>query len=436
MKQILLLFTFLVATLNIAYSQVEYSASEYKSYAGKIEKSNKTIEDPKKKDLSKTWLERAKLLQEIGDYNTQFLRSNNMSLLEIKAMFKNPKEIKKTTIKEGTNDKIIDQYVYDYFTLNIEGDKLRSWQETSPIFPNALDEAVKCYNKALELDVDGKQTKKIVESLKTITPVFQKVALNYYSLKDYENSYHSFKSIMDINDMKQVNVKDTVIMYYTGVFASESDHKDEAILYLSRAIDLNYWQKEPDIFVFLSKMYLAKKDSTGALTALKSGFSKSPGNINILNELINYYLVRGDSKPALIYLSQAISKDPSNRSYYFAKGVLYDKIDSLGDAIESYKKAIQVDTSYFDAYFNLGVVYYNHAVKLLEKANDEQDNNKYLEMKTIADGEFKKCIPYMEKCHFINPKDKPCLESLKNIYYRLKMNDQLDRIKKLLEALN
>ena len=38
--------------------------------------------------------------------------------------------------------------------------------------------------------------------------------------------------------------------------------------------------------------------------------------------------------------------------------------------------------------------------------------------------EFKKAIPYMEKAHEINPTDKFTLESLKTLYYRLKMLDK------------
>ncbi len=435
MKQIFMLISLLVATFTIANSQVEYSATNYKSLENKLQKNNLTFGDPKKKDLSKTWLERAKLMQDIADVSTQFLRPN-MALTEIKIVLKEPKEINKTTEKEGNIEHQIDQYVYDYFTLNVENKVLKSWVETKTIFPNALDTAVDCYKKAIELDADGKLEKKITEGLKSITPIYQKNALNYYALKDFKNAYHAFKAIVSIDDMKQVNIKDTVITYYTGVFASESGMKDEALVYLQRAKEMNYWMKEPTLFVYLSGVYLAKKDSANALAVLKEGFMKVPGNASILNELINFYLSSGDSKAALEYLSKAIANEPTNKSYYFAQGTLFDKLDSTKSAISSYKKVIGIDTSFFDAYFNLAVVYYNQAVKLIEKANEEQDNNKYLEMKSLADEQFKNAIPYMEKAHEINPKDRQSLESLKNMYYRLKMNDQLERVKKLLDELN
>ncbi len=438
MKRYFILIAFLVATFTVVNSQVEqveFSASLYKSLANKLDKSNKAIEDPKKKDLAKTWLERASLLQDIGDVNTQFLRQN-MALTEIKLSLKDPKEINKTTVMDGNTEHHIDQYVYDYFTLNVEGNLLLSWKETKFILPNALDSAVKCYQKAIYLDSLGKLTKKIKEDLKYINLIYQKVALNYYTLKDYADAYHAFKNIMDINDMKLVNYKDTVITFYTGVIAKEAGLPDEALKYFLRAKNLNYWMKEPTLFNSISIIYLAKNDSADALAILKEGFLKYPSNTGILNELINYYISSGESTLALDYLRTAIKSDPSNKSYYFAQGTLYDKLDSLESGVASYKKALELDTNYFDAYFNLGVIFYNHGVEIQKKANDEPDNKKYEEGKKNADGEFIKSIPYLEKAHQINPKDKQTLDNLKSVYYRLKMNDKLEAVKKELEQLN
>ena len=435
MKRILIFISFMVISCYIANSQqIEFSPGMYKSYESKLEKSNKAIEDPKKKDLAKTWLERGMALQDIGDVNTQFLRLN-MLLAEIKGAFKEPKEIKKITITEGNTDHQIDQYIYDYFTLNIENNKLRSWEETKFIVPNALDSAVKCYQKAISLDPEGKLTKKIAENLKAITLVYQKMALNYYNLKDYTHAYHDFKNIMDINDLKQVNVTDTIITYYTGAFAKDAGYDDDALKYFKRARDLNYWMKEPNLYYFIASIYLDKKDSATALATLQEGFMKLPGNTVILNQLINYYMSSGESKKALEYLKTAIQKDTANKSYYFAEGTLYDKLDSIESGVAAYKKAIQLDNNYFDAYFNLGVIYYNHGIAIQKKANDEQDNAKYAVMKNLADEEFIKSVPYMEKAHELNPKDKQTLENLKSLYYRLKNNEKLEQVKKELDAL-
>ena len=51
------------------------------------------------------------------------------------------------------------------------------------------------------------------------------------------------------------------------------------------------------------------------------------------------------------YLDKAIQDDPSNASLYHAKGVLYDKIGDAENAITCYKKAIEINSSFYDSYY-------------------------------------------------------------------------------------
>ena len=105
---------------------------------------------------------------------------------------------------------------------------------------------------------------------------------------------------------------------------------------------------------------------------------------------------------------------------------MYDKLQKVDQATESYLKAIEFRDDYFDAYYNLGALYYNKGVKQVDIANAIPSNQplKYEEEKNKADLEFKKAIPYMEKAHELNPADKFTMESLKTLYYRLKMLDK------------
>ena len=424
MKRIIIAIAFLTTCIAYNYAQVAPTASDYKSYKEKLDKNNKTIEDPKKKDLPKTWIERAKLFQDIADMNVQYVRPD-MQTTEIKLLFKEPKEIK----KENGNE----QYVYDNVVLNIEGGKLKNWKESNLIVPNALDSAYNSYLKAIELDKEGKMDKKIGENLKVLKTMYRKVAVNAYSSQDIKGAFMGFKSEVSINELKQVNVKDTLIIYYTGITAFDIGLKDESLIYLNKAKNLNL--NEPNIYVYLKNIYISKGDSANALTTLKEGFTKYPENPAILVELINYYLMSKESNAALEYLEKAKAKDPTNKSYLFAEGTLYDKINNSDKAIESYQKAIEIDPLYFDAYYNLAVVYYNMGLKKTEEANNEVDNSKYNAKKILADEDFKKTIPFMAKAHEINPKDRQTLETLKSLYYRLKMKDDLDRVTNELKNL-
>lgn len=429
MKRISLLLALMVAGISNLLAQAEGGAGlNYNALEKKLQKSDQTIQDPKKGSDPRTWIDRAKTFQDIFEVNTQMLR-NSMPVHELKLFYKEPKEIKKVEM----NNSVVDQYVYDRILVNVEGGNVKSWQETQVIHPQPLKEAYKSYMKAIELDKDGKQKKKITEGLKELKSKFEKQALNEYNLKDFGKSYEAFSSMVDISENPLVNVADTVIIYYTGVTASEAGKNDEAIKYFKKALDLNY--NSAQIYYDLNKAFVSKGDSAEGLNYLKQGFQKYPENVSILIELINYYLVRGQSSEALEYLAKAKTSDPNNKSFYFAEGTLYDKMGQSENAIKAYDQAIQIDPSYYDAYYNAAVVYYNTAVKMMEDAVNEQNNDKYIQKKAAAEEQFKKAIPYMEKASELNPKDVSPLETLKALYYRLKMNDKLEAVNQKLKEL-
>lgn len=429
MKRISLLFALIVAgLLNLAQAQDGSTAPSFDAIQKKLQKNEQATQDPKKGSDPKTWIERAKIFQEAAEANTSMLR-NGMSATELKILFKEPKEVRQVE-KDGV---AMEQHVYDKIIVNMEGGNVKSWEETQVINPNALREALNSYNKAIELDKDGKNKKKISDGLNELKGKFEKQALNEYNLKNFEKSYNAFSSMVEIGENPLVKTSDTLIVYYTGVTANEAGKPAEAIKYFQKALDMNY--SSPTIYLDLNKAYSATGDSAQALASLQNGFNKYPDNVSILIELINYYLVKGQSQEALEYLGKAKASDPNNKSFHFAEGTLYDKMGKSEEAIKAYNKAIELDPAYFDAYYNAAVVYYNSAVKLMEDAVNEQDNKKYLEKKAVAEEEFKKAIPYMEKASEINPKDISSLQTLKALYYRLKMNDKLEAVNQKIKEI-
>ncbi len=103
-------------------------------------------------------------------------------------------------------------------------------------------------------------------------------------------------------------------------------------------------------------------------------------------------------------------------------------------AIKSYQKALELDPNFFNALYNLGALYYNKGVKQIEVANavPANENEKYEAELKKSDQWFEKAVPFMEKCDQLQPNDEMTLESLKNLYYRLK---EMDKYNAVLEKL-
>lgn len=288
-----------------------------------------------------------------------------------------------------------------------------------------LTVAFESYMKALKLDEKDKFSKSIKIKLTLLISDLQNQAVAGFNAENYDKALSSFEQVLAIenNPAYESNSVDTVIIFNAGLAAFNAKNYDKAIEFYKEAAKYKYnGAKTVDL---IAKSYLAKNDTASAVSTLQNGLVEYKNDSNLLVELINIYLTKSPDE-AMKYLDMAIEQDPKNASYYFAEGTLYDKLNNTDKAAECYQKAIDLKDDYFDAYYNLGALYYNKGVKQVDVANAVPSNQpeKYEVEKDKADAEFKKALPFMEKANQINPNERNTLESLKTLYYRLKMLDK------------
>lgn len=89
-------------------------------------------------------------------------------------------------------------------------------------------------------------------------------------------------------------------------------------------------------------------------------------------------------------------------------------------ALKTYEKAIEVDGNNYDALFGLGAIYYNEGVELkreVDNMNMQEYQQKGKEVESKVCGRFKKSRPYFEKAASINPDSdaKVTLDNINNI---------------------
>jgi tetratricopeptide (TPR) repeat protein len=300
-----------------------------------------------------------------------------------------------------------------------------------------LATAFESYKKALELDDKGRFSNSLKIKLTLLTNDLTNQAVDGFNNEDYEKALRSFEQILAINDMPLIkednpDAVDTVIVYNTGLAAYNAKQYDKAIKYYKEAAEHGY--NGARTYSLIANAYQQKKDTLGALQILQEGFEKYPEDNTVLTSMIQIYLDQNRTEDAMKYLEMAIEQDPENATFYFAQGTLFEKLDDEEKAIEAYDKAIEADPEYYNAYYNLGALYYNKGVQQIEVANaiPANENERYLEETKKADIWWEKALPYMEKCQELKPDDVMTLESLKNLYYRMK---QMDKYNEVLEKL-
>jgi tetratricopeptide (TPR) repeat protein len=446
MKQLSYILSFLFLTMAMgvkAQAPTGTPDANFSIYKNKLKKSDEGLTDEKKTVTPKFWINRAELMMDIFELNRKFI-SQGIQEMHVKLIYPNPLETRDSIAQDGSVYKIL---AYEKIVIYLKDGVVDRFVETVKLHETPLDEALKCLNKAQEIDVEGKSAKDLKEDFGRLKDNFKVLGVEAFFKPDYKASYDAFLTVSMINDKPLMGgVIDTTIVYYTGMAASKAGMRDESIKYYEKARENNYQQ--PDLYVYLKEKYFegaTAADSLKGLEVLKNGFDRFPNSQSILIELINYYLLSNRGEQALEYLRLAQKDDPSNISFLFAEATLYDKMGKTEMAKETYNKCIEKEPGYFNAYYNLGVMYYNKAVEEYKAADLLKNPKEYGAAKDAADKVLAESLPFMEKANEVAdantdwPEEvkrenvKATLETLKTLYVRLQMNE---KYKIIMEELN
>lgn len=438
------------------------------------EKSDKSIQDPKASIKAATWMERAKLYENIALQHTA-------------------------------------------------------------LDSNAANVAKEAYAKVVELDLTkkGEKGKNAKEAEKALSGgegtflynAFVSQGAQYFQGKNLKGAFDAFKAAQGIN------TTDTTAALYGGIAAQSLDLQDEAISGFERYAANG--GVDPSVYYGLSQLYRVKKDFPNAMKALEKGIEKAPDNKDLKAEVVNVLLDSGQEDVAIQKLKSLSEADPTNVTNVLNLGILYDnsyskttselrkveaklgagsskkaniekdietesgKVEAFNDEIKRlagrvkaqprnadlarqlkeaqsavkasqdklaqlkddlkaaeeeskgtdvtalqkevdalkakqaeakkntvayYEKAISIDAKNHDALNNLGIFYYNEAVELkkeVDNMNMAQYNVRGKEVEGRVCGRFTKAKPYFEKAVAVNP-DSEAKNHLENVEMILK----------------
>jgi len=440
MKRLLLSMCAVLSLAAMAQAQEpqQIKLPNFEALRKDIAKSNADIANPKKVDNSKTWVSRGELLISVYDKSTMGASAGmyHVAYSKLKA------EERETKIGSTTYQTL----VFPNIELHFQN-QLVCWQETETVTEYPLSQALEAYRKAVELDAKQGYSKQIKLGLEKLALKMRAEGVNHYTLQDYKNAQKYFMESVQASTNPLVGRLDSVIAYYAGLMSlmeSVSDF-DNAITYLTICIDNSYFE-DGDVFLRIAKAYELKGDKSAQEKSLIDGFMAFPKNQSILIELINMYLSAGDEATKVLpYLHQAQENEPQNGTLFFAEATLYEKLGNMNDAERLYIKAIEVNPNSYNAYYNLGALYYNRGVEYVKQSTAIKDwkDPKIKELEDQANVEFKRALEPFVKAHELQPKDKTALETVKNIYFRFrnesaemmdKYNEYNEKFKQLPQA--
>ncbi len=392
-----------------------------------LAKEKAAVENPKKNGLALTWVKLGTAymacydapVDGILEQSSQF--NNKLILKDQPVLSSNQEEINGVLYNVDTySDKVL------YYDAN---GILVTWVVTKPALSdvNALKEAYAAFIKANEMDSKGDQKNIIVESMKGLQKRWANEAMSNYHMGKNKEAADCFEEALAITSNPIIGEVDSLGIYNVAFTAILANDNERATKYLERCVEIGFDQKG-DVYASLANCYKAAGDTVKSKETLNTGFTKYPTNQGILVSLINLYMETNEQPSKLIeLLHTAQANEPTNASLYYAEGNIYIKLGDFEKGIEAYKKSTQIDSNYFWGVFSIGKTYYDQAVAIQEKANEEFDDAKYNELIKQIDVSLENSIEPLEKAFTLTAgqADEKELkayvgELLKNVYFRFR----------------
>lgn len=412
MKKILLALA-MFAAIQVADAQVKSAADVKKS----VEAAEAATQNVKKAVKTATWLKLGQEYVKAYDAPTgNILPGSNKTELTLMMGSEKPVSSEEVTVNNEryTKDVYADKNLY----FNQNG-QLVIIEVTKPVYEDALERAVKAYQKAYELDEKHAKDKDVAAAFDYIGQKYVSEAFNKYTFGDVATASRLFEKAADVEALAPLSKIDTSVIYNAGFTAMAAKDNERALKFFKRCYDLGYYYEGGEVFA-----RLAEVDTLNTKKYLEEGFSKFPQSQSILIGLINYYLKNNEDTETLFgLLDKAKANEPNNASLFYVEGNIRAQLGQIDKAVVAYEECAKINPEYEYGFIGEGTMFYNRAIELQTKAQEEIDDAKYMALVKEFEESLKSCIAPFEKAFEIT-KDaniKAGIASyLKNAFYRFR----------------
>ena len=414
-----------ILSMQVADAQVKTPDAAKKA----IETAKTAAADAKKATKVATWLKLASAYMDA--YNAPAGSAwLGASKTELQLIMGNEKPVSVETVNLGGENYTKETYKNKEFYFNGNG-QLVMINVTKPVVEDALEGARAAYEKAGEVDLKKSKTKDLNAGLDNIAKKYLDEGMNKYTLGDYAGASELFEKSAEAAATAPLSRVDTTALYNAGFTAWMVKDYPRAKALFEKCLAAEYYYEGGEVFAKLSDIYSNLGEKEASRDILEKGFQIFPQSQSILIGLINYYLTNNEDTNRLFELITLAKKnEPNNASLYYVEGNIYvellkadpsKKDEYIAKAVKAYDSCSAINPDYEYGYIGKGIMYYNLAIELQEKASAELDDAKWVQLNKQFTEALKNGIDPFEKAYNVSKDDSirvNIAEYLKNIYYR------------------
>ena len=237
-----------------------------------------------------------------------------------------------------------------------------------------------------------------------------------------------FTGFVDVADLSKDQYR-SEIAYYAGLVAYQKKDFVVAEKYAHIAAqDPKKASEANEILLFSKKETMkTKADSLAYVDMLKDFHKQKPEEERYFNLLMDYYTHTHDMEAMKTWADEEIAMNEENKKAWALKGQVLMNTNKFDEAIECYKKAIELDPDYLECVFNIGVCYNSKAIAL----NDQLMDKKTMRLSKENDNKVKEVLKeeltFMERARELDPNREKVnwAYPLYRIYYTMQNKEKM-----------
>ena len=301
--------------------------------------------------------------------------------------------------------------------------------------PNALEIVYESLMKCLENESfcsDEQNQMEIGMRIASVMTAYYTQGADAYNNGQFAQAAPLFKKAYDIAASLGGGEQATEMLNLAATSALRAEDYNTALEYYN---ELKGNGKETaELYRHLAACYNGLGQSEQAMEMINAGLALDPGDANLILEKVNAYLKEGKGAEAIVDLEKLLELDPQNAQLMFVLGTIYGDennkdVYDTEKAKQYYEQALAVNPNYYDAIYNIGVLYTTMANKYIEQANDitgfsKAEQEQYNNLIEQANDLLRTGMPYLKQAYEAQPSDD-VKNVLRSIYVKLNMTDEV-----------
>lgn len=271
----------------------------------------------------------------------------------------------------------------------------------------------------------------------------------YYAASSSVNAKEYDKSLSMYNRLKDLGFTGKEKQFYAKNITTNKDELFDSKLLRDASVKAKTHSspsqritksRYPEIIKNIALIYNQLGDSQKALESMREARLENPDDLNLILTEANVNYEMGNIEKFKTLLEYATKLDPENSELQYNLGVIASDANDFENAEKYYKRAIELNPDYVNAYINLAALILTKEQSIIEEMNNLgtsiADDIRYDDLRAERNKLYLQAIPFLESALNVDPSNYQAAKTLSNIFSAVGDSQNAKKYRDLADSLN